>query len=83
PTDRIDRLGATDPVGITGVDVGHVLDAKRRAIAAHASQVLIDDFMGIPAGAFERVLATEWYVPVHDGSGRLLADLGHGLPLAS
>ncbi|MDY7102913.1 MAG: PIG-L family deacetylase, partial [Actinomycetota bacterium] len=40
PTDRIDRLGATDPVGITGVDVGHVLDAKRRAIAAHASQVL-------------------------------------------
>ena len=70
PEAVIDRLGA--PAGATvAVDVSDVLDIKRRSIAAHASQVLVDDFMGIPAGAFERLISREWYL-CH-GPGRLLA----------
>ncbi len=72
PEDTIERLGT--PTGApVAVDVTAVLDTKRRSIAAHASQVLVDDFMGIPAGAFERLIDREWYL-CH-GPGRLLASV--------
>ncbi len=75
PDAVIDRLGA--PAGRpVAIDVAQVLDIKRRSIAAHASQVLVDDFMGIPAGAFERLISREWFLcPDGAGQGRLLADL--------
>lgn len=73
PEDTIERLGA--PAGVpVALDVAEVLDTKRRSIAAHASQVLVNDFMGIPAGAFERLISREWFL-CH-GRGRLLAELG-------
>lgn len=73
PEHTIDQLGA--PVGAPmALDVTDVLDTKRRSIAAHASQVLVDDFMGIPAGAFERIISREWFLT--HGTGRLLAELG-------
>lgn len=72
PEDTIERLGA--PAGApVAVDVTAVLDTKRRSIAAHASQVLVDDFMGIPAGAFERLISREWYLC--RGRKRLLASV--------
>jgi len=75
PADTIDRLGA--PAGAAGaavaVDVSDVLDTKRRSIAAHGSQVLVGDFMGIPAGAFERLISREWFLCA--GPGRLLASV--------
>ena len=73
PEATLDCLGL--PTGVpTAIDVTEVLDVKRRSIAAHASQVLVDDFMGIPAGAFERLISREWF---HcRGAGRLLAELG-------
>lgn len=60
--------GVTPPVCL---DVSAVLETKRAAIAAHASQVIVDRFMGIPAGAFERLLGREWY---HACSGRTLLE---------
>jgi LmbE family N-acetylglucosaminyl deacetylase len=61
PYDLLDTLGVEDS-GIITLDVASHADLKQTAIAAHSSQVLeAATFMGIPAGAFHRLLATEWY----------------------
>lgn len=74
PVETIGQLGA--PAGRpVAVDVTRVLDTKRRSIAAHASQVLVDDFMGIPAGVFERLISREWFLCPDSAERRLLADL--------
>jgi LmbE family N-acetylglucosaminyl deacetylase len=60
-------FGLLETLGLEGsdvklLDVASHADVKRTAIAAHSSQVLeAATFMGIPAGAFQRLLATEWY----------------------
>ena len=73
--DTVAGLGALEaPGGLVEIDVAMVVDRKREAIAAHASQVIVDHFMGIPAGAFERLLHREWFhAPA--GPGRLLSSL--------
>ncbi len=45
------------------VDVTPVIDAKRRSMAAHASQIADDDFfLSLPPGVFRQAFGTEWYV---------------------
>lgn len=54
----------TPEEGIThAVDVTTVLDAKRAAMAAHASQVAADSFfLTLPDDAFAAAFGTEWYI---------------------
>ncbi len=52
-------------------DVSDVLDTKLAAMAAHGSQLAAaDTFMGLPAGAFHRLLWTEWFIEARAGAGR-------------
>ena len=61
PRELLEGLGVEEP-GLVALDVGRHLVRKRAALMAHASQVLeAETFMGIPAGAFHRLLGTEWY----------------------
>jgi LmbE family N-acetylglucosaminyl deacetylase len=71
-THLVDHAGtAAGPITIgvpsvyvtTMVDVSKVLDRKRAAIAAHASQVPEESFaMTMPHGSFAEVYGYEWYV---------------------
>lgn len=57
-----DDMGLPEDMLTTAVDVSDHLDAKRRAMAAHASQ--IDDnslFLAMPPAAFAAAFGTEWY----------------------
>jgi LmbE family N-acetylglucosaminyl deacetylase len=46
----------------TAIDVLSHLDVKRRAMAAHASQIGENSFfLGMPAAAFAAAFGTEWY----------------------
>lgn len=59
------RLGLGNPsVEITTmVDVRSVIDAKRVAMAAHASQIPADSYVNsMPNSAFEDVYGYEWYI---------------------
>ncbi|MFV2039386.1 MAG: PIG-L family deacetylase [Acidimicrobiales bacterium] len=55
------------------VDVSTVIAAKRRAMAAHESQISAEDFfLSMPEDAFAAAFGTEWYVAPHsrrDGDG--------------
>lgn len=45
------------------VDVRAVIDSKRKAMAAHASQISAEDFfLKLPADAFVQAFGTEWFV---------------------
>lgn len=49
---------------LTTVDVAAYLGPKRRAMAAHKTQLPEDSLlMTLPAAAFELVFGTEWYLP--------------------
>lgn len=49
----------------TAVDVTDFLDLKRRAMAAHASQIADNSpFLGMPPDVFAAAWGTEWYVRV-------------------
>jgi LmbE family N-acetylglucosaminyl deacetylase len=54
----------TPEEGIThAIDVTTVLDAKRAAMAAHASQVAADSFfLTLPDDAFAAAFGTEWFI---------------------
>jgi LmbE family N-acetylglucosaminyl deacetylase len=57
-----------------GVDVTRHLPGKLAAVSAHSSQVMeADSFMGLPAGAFHHLFATEWFRVARPGRGRFLA----------
>jgi LmbE family N-acetylglucosaminyl deacetylase len=61
----------SDDVGLVSLDVTAELPVKLAAMAAHASQIAeAPAFMGVPAGAFHRLLTTEWYRPARVGEGR-------------
>ena len=82
PTDAVyETLGTPDEQITTAVDVTSVLDQKRAAMAAHASQIGPDSwFFRLPPKAFEAAFGTEWYVrtsPAFDGS--IPNDRDHGL----
>lgn len=58
-----DDFGSPDEIITTAVDVRSVIDAKREAMAAHASQ--IDDesfFLAMPPEVFAAAFGTEWYI---------------------
>jgi LmbE family N-acetylglucosaminyl deacetylase len=56
-------VGVPSVLVTTMVDVRSVLDAKRHAIAAHASQVPESSYVvTMPAGTFAEVYGFEWYV---------------------
>lgn len=72
PEPLLASLG-TDHKDLVALDVTAELSAKLAAMAAHASQIAdAPAFMGVPAGAFHRLLTTEWYRPARVGRGRFL-----------
>ncbi|MGH9008329.1 MAG: PIG-L family deacetylase [Acidimicrobiia bacterium] len=57
-----DQMGLPEDVLTTAIDVSSHLDVKRRAMAAHASQIAENSFfLGMPAAAFAAAFGTEWY----------------------
>jgi LmbE family N-acetylglucosaminyl deacetylase len=57
-----DQMGLPEEMLTTAVDVSSYLDVKRRAMAAHASQIGEDSFfLAMPEVAFAAVFGTEWY----------------------
>jgi LmbE family N-acetylglucosaminyl deacetylase len=57
-----DQMGLPEEVLTTAIDVSAHLDTKRRAMAAHASQIAENSFfLSMPAEAFEAAFGTEWY----------------------
>jgi LmbE family N-acetylglucosaminyl deacetylase len=63
--DSVDTLGVPVEEITTAVDVTGYLDVKRRAMAAHASQIADNSpFLGMPPDVFAAAWGTEWYVRV-------------------
>jgi LmbE family N-acetylglucosaminyl deacetylase len=57
-----DRIGLPEALLTTAVDVSAHLDVKRRAMAAHASQIAESSFfLALPDAAFTAAFGTEWY----------------------
>jgi LmbE family N-acetylglucosaminyl deacetylase len=57
-----DDFGLPEALLTTAVDVSDQLEAKRRAMAAHASQIPSDSFfLTMPPPAFAAAFGTEWY----------------------
>lgn len=64
-TPTVDDLGVEESRITTAVDVRAHLDAKRRAMAAHASQISDTSFfLSMPPEVFELVWGTEFYIRV-------------------
>jgi LmbE family N-acetylglucosaminyl deacetylase len=73
PSQLIEQLGVEDGPTLVSVDVTGQLDDKLAAVAAHSSQLLeAPTFMGLPAGVFHHLLATEWFRIVNRRAGRFL-----------
>jgi len=61
--DEIESMGVEATRITTAVDVSAHLEAKRRAMAAHASQISeASFFLAMPPEAFAAVWGTEWYI---------------------
>jgi LmbE family N-acetylglucosaminyl deacetylase len=59
----LSTLGVSEARITTAVDVDAYLDAKRRAMAAHASQISETSFfLSVPVEAFAQMWGTEWYI---------------------
>jgi len=73
PSVLAEQLGVEDGPALVAVDVTGELEPKLAAVAAHSSQVLeASTFMGLPAGAFHRLLGTEWFRVAQRGQGHFL-----------
>jgi LmbE family N-acetylglucosaminyl deacetylase len=60
--DMSDQMGLPEEVLTTAVDVSGFLEIKRRAMAAHASQIAENSFfLTMPPAAFAMAFGTEWY----------------------
>lgn len=58
----IDKIGLADSEITTAVDVSQLIDTKRSAMAAHASQIAEDSwFLQLPPDIFLRSFGTEWF----------------------
>ncbi|MGH2749427.1 MAG: PIG-L family deacetylase [Actinomycetota bacterium] len=75
--ESVDTLGVPADQITTAVDVTDFLDEKRRAMAAHASQIADNSpFLGMPPDVFAVAWGTEWYVKVGvEPSGELQTSL--------
>lgn len=72
-----DDFGSPEEIITHAVDVVGVLDQKRRAMMAHASQISPDSFfLKMPAEAFAGAFGTEWFIrPGHPrGEGEPFGD---------
>jgi LmbE family N-acetylglucosaminyl deacetylase len=59
----LDGVGVEEHAITTFVDVQGFLDAKRRAMEAHASQIAETSFfLAVPPEAFAAIWGTEWYI---------------------
>jgi LmbE family N-acetylglucosaminyl deacetylase len=57
-----EEIGLPEELLTTAIDVSAHLDTKRRAMAAHASQIAENSFfLGMPPAAFAAAFGTEWY----------------------
>ncbi|MET0275924.1 MAG: PIG-L family deacetylase [Acidimicrobiia bacterium] len=65
-------LGVDESLITTVVDVQSVLDRKRAAMAAHASQITPESFfLAMPDDIFAKTFGTEWFIRVgHDPADR-------------
>lgn len=62
----IDKIGLPESEITTAVDVADVLEIKRAAMVAHASQIGEDSwFLTLPPEAFALAFGTEWFRQVH------------------
>ena len=60
--DVSDQMGLPEELLTTAIDVSAHLDTKRRAMAAHASQIGENSFfLSMPQEAFAAAFGTEWY----------------------
>jgi LmbE family N-acetylglucosaminyl deacetylase len=60
--DVSDQMGLPDELITTAVDVSSHLDVKRRAMAAHTSQIAENSFfLALPPPAFAAAFGTEWF----------------------
>lgn len=58
-----DEFGSPEQIITHAVDVASVVDRKRSAMAAHASQIAPDSFfLAMPEEAFATAFGTEWYI---------------------
>jgi LmbE family N-acetylglucosaminyl deacetylase len=59
----IETLGSTEDLITTTIDVRDFVDAKRKAMIAHASQIPDDSFfLHLPWDAFREAFGWEWYI---------------------
>ena len=59
----IETLGSTEDLITTTIDVRDFVDAKRKAMIAHASQIPDDSFfLQLPLDAFREAFGWEWYI---------------------
>jgi len=84
PSGLSERLGVEDGPDLVGVDVTRHLQVKLAAVSAHSSQIMeADSFMGLPAGVFHHLFATEWFRVARAGRGRFLGLVAPGTPAGS
>jgi len=63
PRDIGDDFGSPDSMITHAVDVRAVIDVKREAMAAHASQIAPDSFfLSLPVETFAIAFGTEWFI---------------------
>ncbi len=59
----LETLGSTEDLITTTIDVRDFVDAKRKAMIAHASQIPDDSFfLQLPEDAFREAFGYEWYI---------------------
>jgi len=75
----LDTLGVPEVRITTTVDVRELLDVKRRAMAAHGSQIAETSFfLAMPVDQFEKSFGQEWYILVGAPPGTSEDDLFSG-----
>jgi LmbE family N-acetylglucosaminyl deacetylase len=58
-----EEFGSPEAIITTAVDVADLVDVKRAAMAAHASQIADSSFfLAMPPEAFREVFGTEWFI---------------------
>lgn len=63
PVEQLESFGSPQSAITTAVDVTSEIDAKRAAMAAHASQIGADSwFLQLPLPVFTLAFGTEWYI---------------------
>ncbi|CAM2766074.1 PIG-L family deacetylase [Skermania piniformis] len=77
---RMSTMGKPAAELTASVDVTKYLDAKRDAMAAHASQISESSrFLSIPPEAFAYLFGTEWFIRAGQGPGITETDLLAGI----